>query len=80
MLAVHIDGVCRRGEVLVRERADGDGVQRAIGQGVISQRAATYRAEMEIGCVAAIADMLIIPILTADCHRVGRKPRLHRKS
>lgn len=79
MLAVHIDGVFGRGEVLVRKSTDRNGVKRVVGQGMIPERAATYLAEMEIGCVAAVSDVAVEFVLAADCHRVGRKPRLHRK-
>lgn len=79
MLAVHIDGVCGRGEVLVRKSADGDCVKRTIGKGVIPQRAAADRAEMKVGHVATAAGVTVDLMLAADCHRISRKPRLHRK-
>lgn len=68
---------CR--EVLVGKRANGNGEQFAMRTGVIPKRRPAGRAKMEIGFVAAVADMLVEFVFAAKRHRIRRKPRLRGK-
>lgn len=80
MLAIFPYRVLRWREVLVGKAAHGNGEQVAKRPGMIPERRSAYRAEMETGRIAAVADMLIDLVLAADGHRVARKARLKSKS
>jgi hypothetical protein len=79
MLAIHIDGVLRHGEVFVRKCADGDGIKRAIGQRMIPERRAASGAEMKVRAGPAAEDMGVDIMRAAGSHRLCRKARLHGK-
>ena len=68
--------VMRRGKVPVSKSACRDREQVAMRTGVIPERRPAGRAEMKIGFIAAVADMLIDLMLAADRHCIGRKTRL----
>ena len=72
--------VNRRGKVLVRKRAYGNGKKCPMWKGMIPERGCTSRAEMEGGDIAAVADMFVDVVFAADGHRVGGKTRLCRKN